>query len=92
MGEREILPHDGAWRGETYQFRLRLPKGRKDYVCHACDELIPKGTVHVAIITVNVEGPGMETWRIHGECYLEPGMSLLNGERRPEWRWGHADV
>ena len=85
--DRDIAPHDGAWRGETWQFHLRTPRARKRYDCDACGEPIEIGARHVKFVTANVEGPGMETWRVHGECYLEPGMTLFNDEARPGWRW-----
>jgi hypothetical protein len=82
----DIEPSNGHWAGDTWVFHLRTPKARKPYDCHACDERIEKGLLHVKYVTTNLEGPGFETWRLHGECYLSPG-SLLNCEKRPDWRW-----
>jgi hypothetical protein len=82
-----IEPDDGRWFGETWVFRLRTPRARRRYVCASCDEEIPKGTCHVMYVTRDQEGPGWETWRLHGECYLEKGRSRCNSEKRPDWRW-----
>jgi hypothetical protein len=85
--EYEDIPdHDGRWTGETYIFHRRTPKARRRYLCDACDEPIEKGQRHVKYVTANVEGPGMETWRIHGECYLE-GITMFGHDPRPAWRW-----
>jgi hypothetical protein len=49
--------------------------------------MIEKGQRHVMYVTANQEGPGMETWRLHGECYLSK-QSMFDGEfKRPDWRW-----
>jgi len=39
----------------------------------------------VKYVTANLEGPGMETWRIHGECYIE--CVVMFYADRPAWRW-----
>ena len=80
-----IVEHDGRLAMETWVFRLRLPRARRRYDCHACNEPIEAGQRHVMYVTVGVEGPGFKTWRIHGECYLA-GISMFYGER-PAERW-----
>ena len=81
-----IREHDGKWAGETYIFALCLPRARKDYECNFCGEPIPKGTRHVMYTTTNIEGPGFEHWRLHGECYLS-GEAMFDNAGRPELRW-----
>ena len=81
-----IEERDGQWKGETYVFRLRLPRARKDYDCVFCNEPIPKGLRYAMFVTTNIEGPGWETWRLHGECYLSNG-SMFDNDGRPKERW-----
>ena len=88
---QKIRSHRGEWRGETYQFYLTTPRGRRDYICNYCGEGIDKGVRHVVMVTVGLEGPGMETWRLHGECYLAPG-SMFDNSGRPDWRWLGPEV
>jgi hypothetical protein len=76
----------GRYRGETFIFEQSTPKARKRHVCHACCEPIEVGTHYVTYVTVDVEGPGFETWRLHGECFLAGG-SMFGGDPRPSWRW-----
>lgn len=82
---REIEPHDGRWLGETWVFHLRTPRARKRYGCDCCGEAIERGSRHVKYVTTNVEGPGFDTWRLHGECYLSD-QPMFHGDR-PDWRW-----
>lgn len=82
----DIETHDGEWHGETWVFNLRTPRARKRYSCDACCEDIEKGLRHVSYVTSGVEAPGLETWRLHGECYLSD-LSMFTGEKRPVWRW-----
>ncbi len=81
----DIDHHDGRWCSEHWVFHLRTPRARKPYTCNACCELIETGLRHVKYVTANLEGPGMETWRIHGECYIG-NIAMFYGER-PTWRW-----
>jgi hypothetical protein len=81
----DINPRNSFWKGETFVFELRTPKARKDYSCDGCGELIPKGKRHAMFTTTNVEGPGFEHWRLHGECYLS-NEPMFYG-KRPDWRW-----
>jgi hypothetical protein len=81
-----IKEHDGKWLGETYIFALRIPHARKDHLCAFCNEMIPKGMQHVVYTTTNVEGPGFEHWRLHGECYLS-GEDMFSNSGRPILRW-----
>jgi len=76
----------GEWRGETYIFHLSTPKARKDHVCHCCSEQIARGERYVRYTTKGQEGPGLEEWTIHGECY-EEDIPMFVG-KRPSWRWG----
>jgi hypothetical protein len=80
-----IESHDGRWNAETWIFHLRTPCARKTYECNGCGEIIKVGQRHVKYVTANVEGPGMETWRCHGECYLSD-IPMFIGDR-PSWRW-----
>lgn len=80
-----ISEHNGLWLGEAYVFHLRLPRARKQYPCDACAENIVQGERYVHYVTHNLEGPGWEIWRIHGECYLD-NVPMFVGER-PPWRW-----
>ena len=80
-----IQEHNGGYAGETYIFHLRLPRARVPYDCAVCSEPITRGQRHVAYVTRNVEGPGWETWRLHGECYLDGGVMFYS--TRPAWRW-----
>jgi hypothetical protein len=82
----EIREHDGSWAAESWIFHRKIRKARKQYDCACCSEPIEKGTHYVEYVTAGQEGLGMETWRLHGECYIE-GLSMLNAEPRPPWRW-----
>lgn len=42
------------------------PKGKKDYGCDLCEEVIAKGTVHVARRGIDDDGPA--TVRFHSRC------------------------
>lgn len=83
-----ISEHNGEWRGEAYHLSLRLPVARKAHTCDACDQPIPKGQRYVCMTTRDVEGPGLESWKVHGECYLEDGPMF--DTKRPDWRWGES--
>lgn len=72
-------------RGETTVFRVRAPKARKSHDCAVCGESIEKGMRYVIFVTRDVEGPGWEIWKLHGECYLS-GQPMFEGVR-PDWRW-----
>jgi|SRR5882724_540371 len=80
-----IRTHNGRWSGEFYHFRLKTPRARKDYICDGCGEPIEKGQKYVCYATIGMEGPGWETWHLHGECYIEDG--LMFESERPDWRW-----
>jgi hypothetical protein len=82
----DITDHNGKWLLGTWQFNRRTPKARKAYCCDRCGQEIAKGTRHVKFVTAGLEGPGMETWRLHGECYLDEGGAMFDGVR-PDWRW-----
>lgn len=82
---RTIEPHNGRWAGEKWVFHLRTPKARKRYFCDACGQTINKGERYVNYVTANLEGPGMETWHVHGECY-EENTPMFSGIR-PDWRF-----
>lgn len=89
---RDIIEdHDGMWAGENWIFHRKIRKARKRHECHACDEAIEKGTHYVEYVTAGLEGPGMETWRVHGECFIE-NLSMMVGEKRPAWRWEKAQA
>jgi hypothetical protein len=80
-----VEEHDGTWRGEVWHFSLRLPRARRAYDCHGCGEPIEQGLRHVTFVTAGVEGPGMERWRLHIECYLS-NQPMFDGERpRPHY-------
>lgn len=83
--EQVIEHHSGEWRGELWMFSLSTPKARRDYWCHGCGEKIERGARHVSFVTAGQEGPGMERWRLHGECYLS-GDAMFD-VTRPAWRW-----
>lgn len=87
--KEHIEPHDGKWVAEHWCFHLRTPRARKPHACHGCGEPIEKGSRHVCYVTTGIEGPGMETWHLHGECYLEDGPMFDSD--RPEWRWCPRD-
>jgi len=76
----------GEWRGETYVWHVRVQRARKVHECNACNEKIEKGERYVAFTTRNLNAPGWETWKVHGECYLD-NVAMFHG-KRPSWRWG----
>jgi hypothetical protein len=86
--EYEEIPERrrGQWRGEVWVFHQHTPRARKRHTCDACLEAIEPSTRYVTFVTKGVEGPGWETWRVHGECYLE-GISMFGHNPRPAWRW-----
>src|SRR5206468_1290614 len=81
-----IREHGGRWNQETWIFHLSLPRAGRRHLCDYCGQRIEKGQLHVSYVTTGVEGPGMETWRLHGECYLANG-AMFYKDGRPGWRW-----
>ena len=75
----------GRAHGEVFVFSQATPRARKDYHCDGCNEQIPRGSRYVSYVTKGEEGPGMERWRLHGECFLED-IEMFTGDR-PGWRW-----
>ncbi len=74
------------YRWETPVFSQHTPVARKTHTCDGCCEDIVPGEQYVTYVTRNVEGPGWERWKAHGECFLEH-IPMFTG-KRPSWRWG----
>jgi hypothetical protein len=82
----DIREQDGHWRTEMYVFRVRIPRASREYDCDFCCEKILTNQRHVMFVTIGQEGPGWETWRMHGECY-QRHESIFENSGRPNWRW-----